>query len=282
MESRDHLVRAAVVWIVLAIVADLAIGFLVAPHMPPGRFSNTASDQTEINNILALILAPIGVGVIVFFVYALVSFRQRPGPIEDGPPLRGNPRLQTGWVSVTTGIVVVLAIVGTIELLHAPNSEAGAGAGGGQGASAISNPSGSPLQVQVIAQQWWFTFRFPQYGGVETFNLALPVGRTVEFHVTSIDAIHSFWAYQLGVKADAVPGADNIAFTRPDHTGLFKMRCAELCGLWHGSMAERGEVLSTSAWNAWIAKAQSANAPATRFLPKYAHVYYPLPLARAG
>jgi heme/copper-type cytochrome/quinol oxidase subunit 2 len=60
------------------------------------------------------------------------------------------------------------------------------------------------------------------------------------------------------------------------------MRCAELCGLWHGSMAERGEVMSATAWNAWIAKAQSANAPATSYLPKYAHVYYPLPLARAG
>jgi cytochrome c oxidase subunit 2 len=117
---------------------------------------------------------------------------------------------------------------------------------------------------------------------VETFNLALPVGRTVEFHVTSIDVIHSFWAYQLGVKADAVPGADNIAFTTPDHLGIFRMRCAELCGLWHGSMSEQGEVLSTSAWNAWIAKAQSDNAPATHILPKYAHVYYPEPLARAG
>ena len=51
MESRTHLTRAVAIWIALAIVADLLIGFLLAPHMPPGRFSNTASDQTEINNI---------------------------------------------------------------------------------------------------------------------------------------------------------------------------------------------------------------------------------------
>jgi cytochrome c oxidase subunit 2 len=282
MDSRTHIRRAVIAWIVIAIVADLVIGFLLAPHMPPGNFSNTASDQTEINNILALILTPIGIGVIVFFVYALVSFRQPAGPIEDGPPMRGDARMQMGWIGVTTTIVIILAIVGTVELLQAPNSQAGAGSGGGQGASPISNPSGDPLQVQVIAQQWQFTYRYPQYGGVETFSLALPVGRTVEFHVTSVDVIHSFWAYQLGVKADAVPGADNVAFTTPKKVGLFEVRCAELCGLWHGYMYAHGRVLSASRFKNWIAKVQTDNAPATHYLPKYAHVYYPDPTARGG
>jgi len=282
MASRSDLNRAIGIWVVLSIVADLLIGFLLAPHMPPGHFSNTASDQTEINNILALILAPIGVGVITLFLYALISFRQPSGPIQDGPPVKGHRRLQAGWVGVTTLIVVILAITGTVELLQSPSSASGAGSGGGQGGTPISSPSGNPLQVQVIAQQWWFTYRFPQYGGVETFSLALPVDRTVEFHVTSLDVIHSFWAYQLGVKADAVPGADNIAFTVPKHTGLFQIRCAELCGLFHGYMAAHGEVLSQGGFAAWIAKAQKFNAPILRYLPKYAKVYYPDPQQRGG
>jgi cytochrome c oxidase subunit 2 len=282
MDDRAHLVRAAAIWIVLAIVADLIVGFLVAPHMPPGNFSNTASDQTHINNVLALIMTPIGVGVITFLVYALVRFRQPPGPLQDGPPVRGHRSLQVGWVGVTASIVIVLAILGTIELVQAPDSSAGAGAGGGQGPTPISRPSGNPLVVQVIAQQWQFTYRFPQYGGVETFSLALPVGRTVEFNVTSIDVIHSFWAYQLGVKADAVPGANNIAYTTPKKVGLFQIRCAELCGLWHGWMAAKGHVLSRAGWAHWIAHARVANAPATHYLPPYAKVYYPAPLERGG
>jgi len=227
-------------------------------------------------------MTPIGVGVITFLVYALVCFRQPPGPLQDGPPVRGHRRLQAGWVGVTAAIVLVLAVLGTAELIEAPNSRAGAGAGGGQGATPISSPGGNPLQVQVIAQQWQFTYRFPQYGGVETFSLALPVGRTVEFHVTSIDVIHSFWAYQLGVKADAVPGADNIAYTTPEHVGLFQIRCAELCGLWHGYMAAHGHVLPAAGWRRWIAHARVANAPATHYLPTYAKVYYPAPLERGG
>ena len=166
MDDRAHLIRAGAIWVALAIVADLIVGFLVAPHMPPGNFSNTASDQMHINNVLALIMTPIGVGVITFLVYALVRFRQPPGPLQDGPPVRGHRSLQVGWVGVTASIVIVLAILGTSELVQAPDSSAGAGAGGGQGPSPISRPSGNPLVVQVIAQQWQFTYRFPQYGGV--------------------------------------------------------------------------------------------------------------------
>ena len=97
MDSTTHIRRAAVVWAVLAIVADLLIGFVLAPHMPPGHFTNTASDQTRINNILALILTPIGVGVITFFVYALITFRQPAGPIQfcerrNSPGVRSLPR----------------------------------------------------------------------------------------------------------------------------------------------------------------------------------------------
>ena len=47
----------------------------------------------------------------------------------------------------------------------------------------------------------------------------IPVDTTIAFHVTSLDVIHSFWAYQLGVKADANPASDNVAYTTPQATG---------------------------------------------------------------
>ena len=120
----------------------------------------------------------------------------------------------------------------------------------------------------MIAQQWQFTYRYPQYGGIETFSLALPVDRTVEFHVTSLDVIHSFWAYQLGVKADAVPGADNIAFTTPKHLGLFEIRCAELCGLWHGYMAAHGRgAVGVGIQLAGSTARSRRDAPIMQFLP---------------
>ena len=113
-------------------------------------------------------------------------------------------------------IVLSLAAFGTYELA-APGF---AGAGAGEGPAPIWKPTGgNVLQVQVIGQQWRFTYRYPQFGGFETTQLMLPVNRPVQFNVTSLDVIHSFWAYQLGVKADANPGVNNVAYTTPTHTG---------------------------------------------------------------
>ena len=74
--------------------------------------------------------------------------------------------------------ILFLAIFGTAELLSN-------GSGGGQGPSPIAKPSGGVLPVQVIAQQWEFTYRYPTYGGVETPDLVVPVDREIAFHVTS-------------------------------------------------------------------------------------------------
>ena len=85
----------------------------------------------------------------------------------------------------------------------------------------------------MIGQQWQFTYRYPSLGGIESNQLYLPANTAVELHVTSLDAIHSFWAYELGVKADANPGVDNVAYVETKGPTVFHVRCAELCGLWH-------------------------------------------------
>ena len=90
---------------------------------------------------------------------------------------------QVAWLSVTTVAVLFLAVFGTTELLT------GHGSGGGQGPKPLVPVKGSTLPVQVIAQQWEFTFRYPTYGGVETTTLELPVGREIRFIVTSIDVV---------------------------------------------------------------------------------------------
>ncbi len=78
----------------------------------------------------------------------------------------------------------------------------------------------------------------------------------VEMHVTSLDVIHSFWAYQLGVKADANPDVDNVVFVKPTQEETFEVRCSELCGIWHGYMFDHGQVVSRGAFDAWIAEQQ--------------------------
>ena len=129
----------------------------------------------------------------------------------------------------------------------------------------------------MIGQQWNWTYRFPSFGGVETPQLELPVNQDIELHVTSLDVIHSFWARQLGVKADANPGVDNVAYVRPTKIQSFDIRCAELCGLFHGHMFQTGQVVSDVRFQAWIRQQQRVYAPATKKLNPYSPTYLPKP-----
>jgi cytochrome c oxidase subunit II len=284
-----HGLRMFLIWIILALAADLIIWFVWYPHIPPGRMSNSAMHQQFDITVLAISAAPVIIAVIIYFVYSLVVWRVRPGDDSDGAPIYGNIKVQAAWIVGTTVIVLWLFVFGTVELV-VPH-----GAGAGEGPSPIWTPAGltsaiwtpganKVLQVQVIGQQWTWTYRYPQFGGMESTELMLPVNTEVTFHVTSLDVIHSFWAYQLGVKADANPQVDNVAFTTPQALGSFVVRCSELCGIWHGAMYNYGLVETQSAFQAWAsgvqAKEQSDGVLAA--LPPFALTYDPTVIPQLG
>ncbi|MGA9858865.1 MAG: cytochrome c oxidase subunit II [Solirubrobacteraceae bacterium] len=278
MSETNHFRRVVMWWLLASVICTPLVVFVLAPGLPPGNGSVEASGQVVDNTVLLGLSTPVALVVLVYFIYAIIAFRERePGAVLDGPPIRGDARIQTTWLAVTTTIVLFLAGYGTVRMLAD-------GAGGGQGPNPISAPanSGHALQVQVIAQQWRFTYRYPGYGGVETNSLELPANRMVEFHVTSLDVIHSFWAYQLGVKADANPGIDNIAYVTTKGPMSFAVHCAELCGVWHGYMYDTGRIVPSTQFASWIAARQQQYAPVTKQLGPYSNQYFPDPQRRGG
>jgi cytochrome c oxidase subunit II len=277
MPEPPHFRRILILWAALSIVATPLVIFVFAPGLPPGNDSSQGAGQVTDNTVLLGIVTPVAALLIVFFAYSLIAFRHResdPGD-EEGEAIYGNAGIQNTWLAVTTVIVLFLATYGTVRLFDN-------GSGGGQGADPVAKQEGNNLQVQVIAQQWAFTYRWPAYGGVETPHLVLPVDENIEMHVTSLDVIHSFWAHDLGIKADANPGVDNVVFLRPKKTTSFDIRCAELCGLFHGHMFDTGQIVSDSAFSSWIAAQQREFGPATGKLPPYRTGYGPQPGRRAG
>jgi cytochrome c oxidase subunit 2 len=62
----------------------------------------------------------------------------------------------------------------------------------------------------------------------------------------------------------------------------FQIRCAELCGLWHGYMSETGRILGHAGFVSWIAARRTQFEPVMKYLPKYAPSYNPDPTYRAG
>jgi cytochrome c oxidase subunit II len=281
--------RIFFIWLVLALAADLVIWFIWYPHLPPGRMSDSARHQQFDIAVLAVTGAPVVLAVLIYFLYSIVAFRARPGDESDGPPIRGNTKVQVLWITGTTLIVMFAFAFGTVELVVP------AGAGAGEGPNPIWKLSGkqtstwSPgtndmLQVQVIGQQWNWTYRYPQFGGIESTALRLPVNTPVEFHVTSLDVIHSFWAYQLGVKADANPQVDNVAYTTPKQLGSVTVRCNELCGIWHGAMFNYGQVTSQNSFQTWASgvQAKENSDGILTALPAYALTYDPTVIPQLG
>ena len=164
---------------------------------PNSTFNHTTEYNTAIDNLWDTLLL---LGTIVFvlteagLIYTIYRFRRRPGA---GTPkqVHGNTTLEIAWTAIPAVILIFIAIptVRTIfktQAKAAPNS----------------------LQVEVIGHQWWWEFRYPQYGIVTANELYLPTGRTVNFSLKTADVLHSFWIPQLGGKRDLISNRTNFVW----------------------------------------------------------------------
>jgi cytochrome c oxidase subunit 2 len=266
------------IWVVLVVVGSVIIAVL---PWPPGAASNVSASITDTIKLLTWAAWPVfTLTVLAIIGTVLVRRRDPDAPAASAQELRGNPRVASAWVIVTGAIVLALAIIGTVTLSNDDVAET-LGLGGRSSAGGNTtggNAEGAPLEVQVIAQQWAFTYRYPSLGGIESAHLVLPVNTPVTFHVTSLDVTHSFWLISLGVKADAVPLHDNIFYATTQQTGTYRVQCGELCGLWHGSMDDNSmQVLSAADFQAWGQQQTALDAPIMKYLPPFSYTYEPAP-----
>jgi len=130
-----HGLRIFLLWLPLAVAADLLIWLALGPHLPPGTMASAAANQQSDFVLMAVLAAPVMLFVLVYFGYALAVWRQRPGDETDGPPLHGNVRAQASFIGISSVIVLALAVFGTVELISAQ------GAGAGQGPDPIWKPA---------------------------------------------------------------------------------------------------------------------------------------------
>ncbi|PWU24411.1 MAG: cytochrome c oxidase subunit II [Candidatus Rokuibacteriota bacterium] len=237
--------------IVQLVVLGLLIGgavtaiALLIPWLPP-----SASKQRD--RIDFVFWFATGICIFVFTVvatlsvYALVKFRAPPGDDRDGPPTHGHTKLEIVWTAIPALLVTSIAIVSAIVL-----SENG-------------NAGSDPMQVQVVAQQfsWSFTYQNGPAKGVTSPVLYLPLDQTVKLQILAKDVIHSFWVPEFGQKQDAVPGAVNTLVITPNQNGTYPVICTELCGLGHALMRTETVVMSHGAFEKWAGQQKGAGAAA--------------------
>ncbi|HUY10450.1 MAG TPA: cytochrome c oxidase subunit II [Candidatus Dormibacteraeota bacterium] len=275
MSTKRHLITPAIIAAIVAVIGDMLVVLVL--HLPPGHATTAANDDTFTGQVFAIISWTVGAAVVTFAVYFIaLSTRVRQDPPSRQVYLRSHVGLQSAWIGTSVVLVMFAAGLGVVALegqtspnLVVPAKALAAGA------------DRNPLIIQVIGQQWQFTYRYPQYGGFETQQLRLPTGRLIQFDVTSLDVSHSFSAYQLAIKIDAISGINNVGYVYVLKPTVIDVRCGELCGLWHGYMTDvgpqAGRALTPSQFSSWLSYAESTYGPEETNLPKFSLTYFPAP-----
>ncbi len=248
---RQHVRGTLYVWALLTVGGILA-GLYLTPILMPHMNSPEGRAAIETVKVFTVAAAPVAALVCAVAIYSLINSRHRShldSPPVDGPPLRGNALASGSWLVVSTLLVVFLLFWGLTEWASQQVVHADA------------------LQVNVMGQQWLWTYSYPAQtvilpGGktltvpkaVDATTLDLPINVPVQFNVTSKDVTHGFWPTQLGIQGDANPGVNDVLRTTPDHLGKFQVRCSQICGLYHAYMYTQASVIPDSAFTAWIAQ----------------------------
>jgi cytochrome c oxidase subunit II len=208
--------------------------------------------RTEFNRDvdgLFMLLIYLGTAVFIFtevlLVYAIWRFRHKPGTPRQPEQVHGNTKLEILW-TVIPAIVLAVIAVPTVRVIFETQGEAPAEA----------------LQVEVIGHQWWWEFRYPQYGFVTANEVYMPIGRPVNFHLKTYDVLHSFWIPGLGGKRDLVNNRTNYLWFTPDSTteDAFNGFCAEYCGTSHANMRFKAFAVNPESFDAWVANQQAGPA----------------------
>ncbi len=121
------------------------------------------------------------------------------------------------------------------------------------------------VQIEVIAEQWWWRVRYLDAAGRHDFTTAneihIPTGQPVEFILKSSDVIHSFWVPNLAGKLDMIPGRVNRLRVTADRAGTMRGQCAEFCGGPHALMAFHVVSMPPADFAAWQARERAPAQP---------------------
>lgn len=229
-----HFVIVGVLVILMTILTYMGIDAVgLARHMNPVSASAQAVFVDQMWHWEIWVISFLFSLIVVPLVYSLIFFRQKKGEMKDGEHVEGNTQLEIAWTIMPLIIVVIFAYFGAYTL----------------GEERRVDPNA--MVINVKAQQFTWTFEYPQYGFFSS-ELHLPVDQQVVLKMESVDVIHSFWVPEFRLKQDVVPGRTTEYRITPDLEGSYKVRCAELCGTSHAYMENPLIVTSQADYDAWV------------------------------
>src|SRR5438067_7378081 len=134
---------------------------LFLPWLPPVASTQRARMDAVFWFVFVICIVIFAI-VVAALIYSVLHFRAAPYDDSDGPPIHGHTGLEIVWTLIPTVLVTAIGIVSAIVL----------GRNDAQGKDV--------LRVNVVAQQFAWSFSYPSAKNLTTGTLRLPVGRSVE------------------------------------------------------------------------------------------------------
>jgi cytochrome c oxidase subunit 2 len=240
-------VRRVAQFVVVALGAALLVGVLSSPAAAQSVNRNAIDD---LNEQLLYVALPLVLFVEVTLVYALYRFRDN----DDPKPTTKDSALEITWTAAT-GVILVFVGISAFFVLANPYISPAAAAN----QPAAEDLGEDPVEIEVVAYQWGWEFRYQGEDVTSQSQLVLPTDRDVVFSLTTRDVIHSFYVPELGLKQDIIPGQTTELRTRATETGEYTLFCAELCGVGHTRMHGTVTVVSGDAYQSWLDERRAAD-----------------------
>lgn len=222
--------------ILLIGIAAAIVGALAGIFNP--FLSHAASTQGAQIDLLFSLLLGISAAIFVivqgFLLYSIIRFARQSGDESDGPPMRGNVRLEFFWTAIPALIVVFIAIFSYRVLAD------------------IERPTAADMLIEVTARQYSWEFYYPEQD-LKTIELHIPLDRQVHLKMRSADMVHAFWVPEFRIKKDVMPDRVTETFITGTAVGTYPIVCAELCGAGHAIMRSQVVVQGDAEFKNWMA-----------------------------
>ncbi len=212
------------------------------------------------------------IGAIVFAVMFYSMFKHRKSKGAVAADFHESTTVEVIWTVVPLIILIVMAIPAAKVLIQ------------------MEDFSDSEMSIKVTAYQWRWQYEYldedisfysqlnPEHNvarqadsGIDVGTidhylkdvdnpLVVPVGKKIRFLHTAADVIHSWWVPDLAVKKDSIPGFINENWARIEKPGVYRGKCAELCGRDHGFMPIVVKAVPQEEYDTWVSEQQTKTA----------------------
>ena len=245
--------KGASVFTLLALVLAGCTQQSMLGWMPTERgLTNQVDRVIDLWVVSWVVLLVIGVITWILIIWAAVVYRRRQGQTGMPAQLRYNMPIETFYT-----VVPLILVLGLFAFTARDQI-------------AIETPLADPdVSIEVYGKRWAWDFNYLNENvysaGIQARELPggsidnealpklyLPVDQKVEIKIESRDVIHSFWVIDFLYKKDMIPARTNYWYFIPQEEGVFRGKCAELCGEYHSLMLFEVHVVSQAEYNRHI------------------------------